>query len=466
LIEFAGTLKAGGAKEAATLEWRNAEVGARLTHAMVHGITQWIVEDTEEVRLQIDARGGRPIEVIEGPLMDGMNVVGDLFGAGKMFLPQVVKSARVMKQAVAHLLPYIEAEKVRLGDSKPKGKIVIATVKGDVHDIGKNIVSVVLQCNNYAVVNLGVMVPAQKIIDTAKEEGADIIGLSGLITPSLEEMAHFAKEMERQGVKLPLHDRRSDHLACAYGGEDRAAFLRAYHRLCAGRLALGGGVFQPAVGVRHTARRICRVGARRLRQGARAARQQEGTDAGRARGRACQRFQERLEGRHADHAEIHRPQAAEELRPRRTGALHRLVAVLPDLGSGRQLSEDPRRRRGRRIGAQRVPRRAGHAEENHRRSLADGERRVRPVAGGQRGRRHRDLRRRVAHQGADDLAQPAPAEREGLGPVELLPRRFCRAQGQRRERLRRRLRRHRRASASTPASRPTRTSRTTTTPSC
>ena len=209
LIELAGTLKAGGAKQEQTLEWRGTPdnpvpVEQRLTHSLVHGITQFIVEDTEEIRQKIDARGGRPIEVIEGPLMDGMNVVGDLFGAGKMFLPQVVKSARVMKQAVAHLLPYIEAEKARLGDSKPKGKIVIATVKGDVHDIGKNIVSVVLQCNNYAVVNLGVMVPAQKILDTAREEQADIIGLSGLITPSLEEMAYFAKEMERQNVKLPL----------------------------------------------------------------------------------------------------------------------------------------------------------------------------------------------------------------------------------------------------------------------
>ena len=209
LIELAGTLKAGGAKEAQTLEWRNGPVESRLTHALVHGITQWIVEDTEEVRLKVDARGGRPIEVIEGPLMDGMNVVGDLFGAGKMFLPQVVKSARVMKQAVAHLLPFIEAEKARVASesgqaAKPKGKIVVATVKGDVHDIGKNIVSVVLQCNNYTVVNLGVMVPAQKILDVAKEEGADIIGLSGLITPSLEEMAHVAKEMQRQGLHLPL----------------------------------------------------------------------------------------------------------------------------------------------------------------------------------------------------------------------------------------------------------------------
>jgi 5-methyltetrahydrofolate--homocysteine methyltransferase len=158
------------------------------------------VEDTEEARLQAKF----PVEVIEGPLMTGMNVVGDLFGAGKMFLPQVVKSARVMKQAVAHLIPYIEAEKLRSGDTSTKGKIVMATVKGDVHDIGKNIVTVVLQCNNFEVVNMGVMVPCQQILDTAREHKADIIGLSGLITPSLEEMAHVAKEMERQGFTVPL----------------------------------------------------------------------------------------------------------------------------------------------------------------------------------------------------------------------------------------------------------------------
>ncbi len=204
MIEIAGTLKAGGAKQEQNLEWRNDPVEKRLSHALVQGITQWIVEDTEEARQQVEQQGGRPIHVIEGPLMAGMNIVGDLFGAGKMFLPQVVKSARVMKQAVAHLIPYIEAEKSRLGDSKPKGKIVIATVKGDVHDIGKNIVTVVLQCNNYEVVNMGVMVPCQKILDTAREENCDIIGLSGLITPSLEEMAHVAREMQRQGFTLPL----------------------------------------------------------------------------------------------------------------------------------------------------------------------------------------------------------------------------------------------------------------------
>jgi 5-methyltetrahydrofolate--homocysteine methyltransferase len=206
MIEFAGTLKAGGAREEQSLEWRREPVEKRLSHALVHGITQWIIEDTEEARRRVADAGGRPIEVIEGPLMDGMNVVGDLFGAGKMFLPQVVKSARVMKQAVAHLIPFIEAEKAALAGeaARSKGKIVIATVKGDVHDIGKNIVAVVLQCNNYEVVNMGVMVPCQKILDTARAENVDLIGLSGLITPSLEEMANVAQEMQRQGFTQPL----------------------------------------------------------------------------------------------------------------------------------------------------------------------------------------------------------------------------------------------------------------------
>jgi 5-methyltetrahydrofolate--homocysteine methyltransferase len=208
LVQFAETLKAGDREKKEDLAWRRDTVEKRLAHALVHGITQYIVDDTEECRAAIAARGGRPIEVIEGPLMDGMNIVGDLFGAGKMFLPQVVKSARVMKQAVAHLIPFIEAEKAAHiaagGEAKAKGKVVIATVKGDVHDIGKNIVAVVLQCNNFEVVNLGVMVPADKILQTARDEKADMIGLSGLITPSLEEMAHVAREMQRQGFTLPL----------------------------------------------------------------------------------------------------------------------------------------------------------------------------------------------------------------------------------------------------------------------
>jgi 5-methyltetrahydrofolate--homocysteine methyltransferase len=204
MVTFAETVKGKGKAVTEDIAWRNAPVRERLTHALVKGITQWIVEDTEEMRAEIEARGGRPIEVIEGPLMDGMNVVGDLFGAGKMFLPQVVKSARVMKQAVAHLVPFIEAEKAKSGVTKAKGKIVLATVKGDVHDIGKNIVAVVLQCNNYEVVNMGVMVPWKDIADTAIREKADIIGLSGLITPSLEEMAHNAREMQRTGMTIPL----------------------------------------------------------------------------------------------------------------------------------------------------------------------------------------------------------------------------------------------------------------------
>lgn len=204
LVEFAENFKGKKKEQVEDLAWRDEPLQQRLTHALVRGIDTFIVEDTEAARVEIENKGGRPIQVIEGPLMEGMSVVGDLFGAGKMFLPQVVKSARVMKQAVAHLLPFIEAEKKLSGDNKPKGKIVIATVKGDVHDIGKNIVTVVLQCNNYEVINMGVMVPSAQILDMARREKADIIGLSGLITPSLEEMAHVAKEMQREGFTIPL----------------------------------------------------------------------------------------------------------------------------------------------------------------------------------------------------------------------------------------------------------------------
>src|SRR5687767_5843492 len=212
LVEIAESAKGAAKDDSKKNEWRSGTVEQRLSHALVSGITEFITEDTEEAYRAILAKGGRPLHVIEGPLMDGMNIVGDLFGQGKMFLPQVVKSARVMKQAVAHLLPYIEAEKQLLidggGEAKAKGKIVIATVKGDVHDIGKNIVTVVLQCNNFEVVNMGVMVACQDILAKAKVEGADIIGLSGLITPSLEEMQHVASEMQRDDFfrikKIPL----------------------------------------------------------------------------------------------------------------------------------------------------------------------------------------------------------------------------------------------------------------------
>ena len=204
LLEAAPRFKGEGGprKSAVDLAWRDAPVEERLKHALVHGITDFIEQDTEEARQQVE----RPLHVIEGPLMAGMNVVGDLFGAGKMFLPQVVKSARVMKQSVAYLQPFLEAEKKASGlESKPAaGKIIMATVKGDVHDIGKNIVGVVLQCNNYEVIDLGVMVPAAKILEAAKREKADIIGLSGLITPSLDEMCFVAAEMEREGFSCPL----------------------------------------------------------------------------------------------------------------------------------------------------------------------------------------------------------------------------------------------------------------------
>jgi 5-methyltetrahydrofolate--homocysteine methyltransferase len=201
LLEYAGRVKGESTKREVDLSWREADVEQRLTHALIHGIVDFIEEDTEEARLRYD----RPLEVIEGPLMRGMQVVGDLFGSGKMFLPQVVKSARAMKRAVAYLEPYMEEEKLKAGYvAREQGKIVLATVKGDVHDIGKNIVGVVLGCSNYDVIDLGVMVPVDKILDTALAEGADVVGLSGLITPSLDEMVTVAKEMERRGIDLPL----------------------------------------------------------------------------------------------------------------------------------------------------------------------------------------------------------------------------------------------------------------------
>ncbi|MFI9389233.1 dihydropteroate synthase, partial [Kutzneria sp. NPDC052558] len=206
LVEYAETVRGKGTKRVVDLSWREGPVGERLSHALVHGIVDFIEEDTEQARQQAK----RPLEVIEGPLMDGMKIVGDLFGSGKMFLPQVVKSARVMKRAVAYLEPFMEEEKEQLRlagvveTERGNGKVVLATVKGDVHDIGKNIVGVVLGCNSYDVIDLGVMVPAAKILDTAVAEGADAIGLSGLITPSLDEMVSVAAEMQRRGLKLPL----------------------------------------------------------------------------------------------------------------------------------------------------------------------------------------------------------------------------------------------------------------------
>src|SRR6202034_7360 len=198
LLAFAETVKAKDKAEVKNEAWRQGPVEERLKHALVNGITDYIDADTEEAR----QRYPKPLDVIEGPLMAGMSVVGDLFGAGKMFLPQVLKSARVMKKAVAYLMPFMEPEKA--GGRSARGKVFIATVKGDVHDIGKNIVGVVLGCNDYEVIDLGVMVPCEKILETARQTRADLIGVSGLTTPSLDEMVHVAREMEREGVQLPL----------------------------------------------------------------------------------------------------------------------------------------------------------------------------------------------------------------------------------------------------------------------
>ncbi len=311
--------------------------------------------------------------------MDGMNIVGDLFGAGKMFLPQVVKSARVMKQAVAHLVPYIEAEKAAHaasgGEVRAKGKVVIATVKGDVHDIGKNIVSVVLQCNNFEVVNLGVMVPAEKILATAREEKADMIGLSGLITPSLEEMQHVAREMQRQGFSLPLL------IGGATTSRVHTAVKIAPHYtrgpvIYVSDASRSVSVCQNLVSDDAAARFIAEI-SKRVRACARAAREQEGSGDHHARSRACQRDAHRLVRLCAAQAEVPRPTAVPELRPGDDRQVRRLGTIFPDVGPARPLPADPGRRSRRRTRAPGFRRRREDARTHHRRALADGQRRGR-----------------------------------------------------------------------------------------
>ena len=352
---------------------------ARLSHALVKGITTFIIEDTEEARQKY----ARPIQVIEGPLMAGMNVVGDLFGAGKMFLPQVVKSARVMKQAVGHLIPFIEEEKARSGDAgKPKGTIVMATVKGDVHDIGKNIVGVVLQCNNFDVIDLGVMVPAQKILDTARERNADIIGLSGLITPSLEEMAHVAHEMQRLGMTQPLliggattsRVHTAVKIAPNYGG------VTVYVPDASRAVGVASNLLSDELKDAYVAR-----SRRRLREDARAARGQEGAEADRARRRARECVRAGLDALRAAGPDVHRPPRIPQRRSRRHRPLHRLGPVLPGVGAVRPVSRDPRRRDRRRGRAQRACGRPGDAARIVEGRWLQRERRRRAAAG-QRGR--------------------------------------------------------------------------------
>ncbi len=334
LLELAPKYKGTGeAAETQDAEWRSWPVEKRLEHALVKGLDQWVVADTEEARLAI----ARPIEVIEGPLMAGMNVVGDLFGAGKMFLPQVVKSARVMKKAVAHLLPYIEAQKTVT--SRPKGKIVMATVKGDVHDIGKNIVGVVLQCNNFEVIDLGVMVPFQDILKSANDNKADLIGLSGLITPSLDEMVTVAQEMTRQGFKLPLliggATTSKVHTALRIAPSYKGTTV---HVLDASRAV---GVCSALVSESGAqAERLRGQGRGRIRDDPRRTRGRRQGEAGLAGTGACQRLQDRLVGLRAAPARPDRHARVRRVPAARAGRAHRLDAVLPRLGTRRQLSRD------------------------------------------------------------------------------------------------------------------------------
>jgi 5-methyltetrahydrofolate--homocysteine methyltransferase len=437
LIELATRVKGAAKEQVLDLAWRELPVDKRLEHAMVKGITEFVVADTEECRAALYAQGKPPLSVIEGPLMNGMNVVGDLFGAGRMFLPQVVKSARVMKQAVAHLIPWIEEEKKRTG-STSKGRIVIATVKGDVHDIGKNIVGVVLGCNGYDIIDLGVMVSADKILHAAKEHGAQAIGLSGLITPSLEEMSHIAAEMQRQGFDVPL----------LIGG---ATTSRAHTAIKIAPNYAGPVVYVPdasrAVGV---VTRLLSIDMRDSYVDEVAA------DYEKLRGQHASKKGVTLVSLEAaranrarfDHAPV-RPKVLgvtvlKQLDLAEAGEIHRLGPLLPDMGPRRQLSEDPRRRRGRRSGTQRVQGRPGHAGTADRREVDRRQRGVRAVPGAIRWRRHRVLRRRGTRHAADDLARPAPAAGATGRQAAPVPERLRRARGRPSRRLRRGLRRDRR----------------------
>ncbi len=366
LLEIADRYKAKkGEVVVENLVWREKSVQDRLSHALVHGIDQFVEEDTEEAR-QLSSR---PLDVIEGPLMSGMNVVGDLFGAGKMFLPQVVKSARVMKKAVAYLLPYIEAEKLRTGDAgKNNGTIIMATVKGDVHDIGKNIVGVVLRCNNFEVIDLGVMVPAQKILDTAREHNADIIGLSGLITPSLEEMSQVAREMQRQDFHIPL----------LIGG---ATTSRAHTAL-----KIEPHYKSPTVWVKDASRAVGvaqSLVSKELVDNFMAKIRAEYADIRerhKNRGSAktlvpleharAQRFHMRLGQLHAAAAQQTRADRLRQLRSGRATAVHRLDAVLPGVGTCRSLPSHSHGRSGWHAGHRTVCRCAVDARQDHRRTLA------------------------------------------------------------------------------------------------
>ena len=368
--------------ERAGQEWREWDNDKRLEHALVNGITEYIEEDVEESRLRLMS----PVSVIEGPLMDGMNLVGDLFGSGRMFLPQVVKSARVMKQAVAYLTPFLEADRAALvaagGEvtSSSNGTAVLATVKGDVHDIGKNIVGVVLGCANYEIIDLGVMVPAQKILDTAREHDAQIIGLSGLITPSLDEMVHVASEMQRQDFDDPAADRRRDDQPNPHGSARDTGVLERSGGARRRRQPRRRRDLEAAV--RRSTRRVPRRPRRRVPAGHRGARA--------CRGRAQPRLDRRCPSQRRlvhvrrvdrDRTDVHRHAHLRRDRPRRPGAVHRLDAVLPHVGPARPLPDHPHRCRVRRSRTTAVRRRAADARTDRRRAVVRAEGRRRVLAG-------------------------------------------------------------------------------------
>ena len=434
---------AGQAAREVDLAWRERPVEKRLAHALVHGITEFVEADVEEARQEAK----RPLDVIEGPLMDGMNIVGDLFGSGKMFLPQVVKSARVMKQAVGYLMPYMEQAKDGRSHGGSNGKIVMATVKGDVHDIGKNIVGVVLACNNYEVIDLGVMVPAAKILETARAEGADIIGLSGLITPSLDEMCHVAAEMERQGFELPL----------LIGGATTSRVHTAVkiHPNYKRGQAVYVNDASRAVGVAQS------LMSREAKGNYVAELRGEYTKLAAAHARAqADKVRLPLAAARGNAPKLDWSGAYVPPKPTFLGTktlvdypiaelidYHRLDAVLLDLGAARQISRHSGRREIRAGGAFAVRGRARHARQDRGRALVHGQRGGRLLAGAGAGRRYSRLRRRGARQAGRGSAFAAATIVQARGPQQRSAQRFRRAARQRAQGLHRRLRgdrRHRR----------------------
>ncbi len=426
--------KAGKAREQ-DLSWRELPIDERLTHALVNGIADFVESDTEEARNS----AARPLDVIEGPLMAGMNVVGDLFGAGKMFLPQVVKSARVMKRAVAYLLPFMEAEAA----GKPRqtaGKILMATVKGDVHDIGKNIVGVVLQCNNFEVVDLGVMVPCARILETARAENVDIIGLSGLITPSLDEMCYVASEMKREGFDLPLliggatTSRVHTAVKVAVNYDGPLVYVTDASRA----VGVASNLLAKPTGEAYAKDIRAEYAEMRAKH---AGRDTDRAHAPLAAARANKARLDWEDGYQPPQPRITGPHRFLRLRPRRDCRADRLAALLPGLGADRPLSRHPRRPGRRRSGQIGVRGRPGHARPDRRREVADGARRGRPVARQQyRRRRYRGFRRRSPHRRPRHRPYPAPAD--GARPqaaAQSRAGRLHRAQVQRLRRLDRRI---------------------------